>query len=99
MRAIIDEVQKSDMGTGCGHYDFSPNTTLKNALDYLKNNLKAWGTITIYRGNTIVRLFDYELFNNSIFYHHLAGWEYNKKVKAIDFRYCFMNEDIYIYIE
>lgn len=99
MKQVIDQPQKSDMGSGWGHYEIKEGLTLREALDYLRKNLKSWGTVTIYRGaNDVVRRFDFDLYNNKIFYHHLSGWQYNFIVKAIKFDYCFMSENIDIYL-
>lgn len=100
MRRIIDRPQTSDMGSGFGHIEIEQNAiTLAEALKWLQRNQKAWGIVTIYRGSDdIVRCFDYDLYNNSIFYHNLNGWQYKCIVKKIEFSYCFMNEDIDIYI-
>lgn len=99
MKRIIDQPQKSDMGSGWGHYEIKEGLTLREVLDYLRENLKSWGTVTIYRGaNDVVRHFDFDLYNNKIFYHHLSGWQYNFIVKTIKFDYCFMSENIDIYL-
>lgn len=99
MKRIIDRPQMSDMGSGFGHIEFKQNTvTLEEALKWLQQNRKTWGTITIHHDfNNIVRRFDYDLYNN-IFYHHLDGWQYRYIVKKIEFNYCFVNEDIDIYV-
>lgn len=101
MKRIIDRPQMSDMGSGFGHIEIEQNAvTLEEALKWLQQNQKTWGTITIYRGsNDIVRCFDYDLYNNNIFYHHLNGWQYGYIVKKIEFNYCFMGEDIDIYVK
>lgn len=99
MKRIIDQPQKSDMGSGWGHYEVPKDLTLEEALNCLQKDLKSWGTITIYKGSDdIVRCFDFDLYNNKIFYHHLSGWQYNYTVKKIQFSYCFMSEDIEIYV-
>lgn len=99
MKRVIDQPQKSDMGSGWGHYEIKEGLTLREALDYLRKNLKSWGTVTIYRGaNDVVRRFDFDLYNNKIFYHHLSGWQYNFIIKEIKFDYCFMSENIDIYL-
>ena len=101
MKRIIDIPQTSDMGHGFGHIEVEQNAvTLEEALKWLQLNQKTWGTITIYRGsNNIVRCFDYDLYNNNIFYHHLSGWQYNYIVEKIEFDYCFMLESIDIYVK
>lgn len=99
MKRVIDQPQKSDMGSGWGHYEFKEGLTLLEVLDYLRKDLKSWGTVTIYRGtDDVVRCFDFDLYNNKIFYHHLSGWQYNFIVKAVKFDYCFMSENIDIYL-
>lgn len=101
MKRVIDKPQMSDMGSGFGHIEIEHNAvTLKEALEWLQQNQKTWGTVIIYRGfDNIVRCFDYDLYNNNIFYHHLTGWQYEYIVKKIEFNYCFMDEDIAIYVE
>lgn len=101
MREVIDRPQMSDMGNGFGHIEIEQDTvTLEEALKWIQRNRKSWGRITIYRGsNDVVRRFDYDLHNNNVFYHHLCGCEYDYIVKKIEFSYCFMSEDINIYVE
>ena len=97
MQENIISAQKSDMGGGRGEYIFS-DITLGQALKWFKENLHDWGVITIqFKNGDILRKFDYNLFDNSQFYHHL-DWEYNLLVKKIEFYYCFMNRDIIIYL-
>ncbi len=96
---IIDEPQRSDMGLGRGHYELSEETTLIELLDYIEKNNKSWGTISIYDNNKTIRYFDFDLFNKKIFYHNLEQWRYKCIVKKVDFYYCFMNEDISIFIK
>lgn len=99
MKRIIDMPQKSDMGSGWGHYEFTAGITLREALDELHKTLKPWGTITIFRDTTdVVRCFDFDLYNDKIFYHHLSGWQYNYTVRKVLFDYCFMSENIDIYV-
>lgn len=101
MKRIIDTPQTSDMGNGFGHIEIEQNAvTLEEALKWLQLNQKTWGTVTIYHeSNDIVRCFDYDLYNNNIFYHNLSGWQYKYIVKRIVFNYCFMCEDIKIYVK
>ena len=54
MKRIIDVPQKSDMGSGSGHYEGADGLTLKEVLNYLYENLESWGTVTIYRGSAIM---------------------------------------------
>lgn len=73
---------------------------LKEVLNYLYENLESWGTVTIYRGsNDIIRCFDFNRYNDNIFYHHLSGCQYNFIVKKVKFEYCFMSENIDIYVK
>lgn len=100
MKRVIDIPQKSDMGSGSGHYEGADGLTLKEVLNYLYENLESWGTVTIYRGsNDIIRCFDFNRYNDNIFYHHLSGWQYNFIVKKVKFNYCFMSENIDIYVK
>ena len=99
MEKIIDVPQKSDMGNGFGHIANATNQRLEEALNWIKNNTKTWGTIIIYRKGDIVRKFDYNLYNDNQFYHHLSGWEYDFLIDKIDFIYCFMGEDYDIYLK
>ena len=97
MQTHIIEKQTCDMGHGKGEYIFS-NMTLRQVLDWFKQNLHDWGTIIIqFKNGDILRKFDYDLYNDSQFYHHLS-WEYNLLVEKIEFYYCFMNKDIIIYL-
>lgn len=97
MQENIIYTQQSDMGNGYGEYIFS-NITLEQALKWFEENLYDWGVITIqFKNGDILRKFDYDLYNNSQFYHHLS-WEYDLLVKKIEFHYCFMNRDIIIYL-
>ena len=99
MKRVIDVPQKSDMGSGWGHYEVPAGTTLHEALNELQKTLKSWGTVTIYRGSDdVMRCFDFDLYNNKIFYHHLSGWQYNFTVREIKFDYCFMSENVDIYV-
>lgn len=99
MKRVIDMPQKSDMGSGWGHYDGAAGLTLKEVLDYLDKNLKSWGTLTIYRGsNDIIRRFDFDRYGGNNFYHHLNGWQYKCIVREVKFDYCFMGENIDIYV-
>ena len=99
MKRIIDRPQTCDMGSGFGHIELPENTTLKEILDWIQTNMKTWGTVTIFRHtDDVVRCFDYDLYNNQIFYHHLS-WQYNSIVRKVEFIYCFMSEDIEIYLK
>ena len=100
MKRTIDRQQQSDMGSGWGHYDLPTEQTLGEVLNDLRKSLHSWGTITIIRENgNIARCFDFDLYSiRKNFYHNLSGWEYNTIVKEIKFSYCFMSEDIEIYL-
>lgn len=96
MKEIIIDPQKSDYGYGYGILEINETTTLKEVLEYYKNNSKTWGTITIKLSNyDILREFDYDTWTNNYFYYHLS-WELNIKVKEVEFEYCFMHKNITI---
>ena len=100
MKRIIDRPQPSDMGNGFGHIEIEENTTLEEVLKWIQKNAKTWGILTIYRNDDdVVRCFDYNLYSDTVFYHNLAGWQYKRPVRKVDFSYCFMGEDIEIYIK
>lgn len=40
---IIIHPQTCDMGSGFGEFEFEENTTLKDFLEFYKNNSKTWG--------------------------------------------------------
>lgn len=99
MKKVIDIPQKSDMGSGFGHYEGVKGMPLGKILKWIKKNTKTWGIITIYgKDNKIIRKFDYELFNYDHFYCELI-WERILKVASVKFSYCFMKEDIEIYLQ
>ena len=57
MKRIIDRPQMSDMGSGFGHIEIEQNAvTLGEALKWLRENQKTWGTVTIYRGSDDFRI-------------------------------------------
>lgn len=99
MKKIITTPQMSDMGSGFGYIEGATGRTLEEVLDWYANNTKTWGVICIYRNNDIIRKFDYNTHSDNIFYHHLSGWEYKLSVKEVKFNYCFMGEDIDIYLK
>lgn len=99
MREVITRPQMSDMGSGFGYVEGAVGCTLEEVLNFYAKNSKDWGTVCIHRKNNIVRKFDYDTYNNNIFYHHLSGWEYNLTVEEVKFDYCFMNKNIDIYLE
>ena len=99
MKEVITMPQKSDMGDGFGYLDGVTNCTLREVLDFYVKNSKDWGTVCIYNGEyDIIRKFDYDTYNKNVFYHNLSGWVYNLTVKKVEFKYCFMNKDINIYL-
>lgn len=98
MKEVITNPQKSDMGSGFGYVDGVVGCTLKEILEFYANS-KTWGTVCIYRKGNVVRKFDYDTYNNNVFYHHLSGWEYQLVVKEAKFSCCFMNKNIDIYLE
>ena len=96
----ITEPQKSDMGHGIGIYEFDKNSTLKDFLKMYKETSSSWGEITIYsKEGHIVRKFDYDTHRHNNFYHHLNIWDYQAHLKHIKFFYCFMQEDVDIYLQ
>lgn len=98
-KSIITSPQASDMGSGFGHYEVAPGSTLKEFLKWFKGNCKLWGTMKIIdEDGDIVRYFDYDTWNNDIVYTNLGFWQYDSEIKKIEFSYCFMNEDIVIWI-
>lgn len=99
MREVITNPQKSDMGSGFGYVKGAVGCTLEQILDFYAKNSNEWGTVCIHRNGNIVRKFDYDTFNNNVFYHHLSGWEYQFVVKEVKFNYCFMNKNIDIYLD
>ena len=99
MKRIIISPQKFDMGCGFGKFSFDKETTLKQFLEHYKKTCSSWGTITIIKADgDILRKFDYDMYNDSIFYYNLS-WELQCKVKKIIFNYCFMNENVDIRLE
>jgi hypothetical protein len=99
IKRIVTDPQESDMGDGFGEFQFENSLTLNDILIYIRNNVKAWGTITIFKPNgEILRLFDYDLWQRDNFYINLS-WELKFKVKEAKFSYCYMNEDITIKLE
>lgn len=99
MKRVVTVPQGSDMGEGFGYIEGATGCTLKEVLDFYAKNSKTWGAICIRRNGAIIRKFDYDTFNNNIFYHHLTGWDYESIVKEAKFRYCFMSEDVEIYLD
>jgi hypothetical protein len=99
-KSIVDRPQASDMGDGFGHYEVAPGSTLKEFLIWFRENCKLWGTIKIVdRDGDIVRYFDYNTWSGDIVYTHLGFWQYDAEIEKIEFRYCFMNKDIFIWLK
>lgn len=98
IKEIITDPQISDMGCGFGCVEGATGRILEEVLNFYANNSKTWGTVCIHGEDDIIRKFDYDTYNNEIFYHNLSGWEYQLIVKEVKFYYCFMNKDINIYI-
>ena len=101
MEIKITQPQRSDMGSGFGYIEDSHGNSLKDVLNWIKSNIKTWGTITVYdNGGNIVRKFDYNLHNSkNQFFHYLSGWQYTKLVEKVHFNYCFMCQDFDIYLQ
>ena len=100
MKRIITRPQKSDMGSGFGMYEFEEGTTLKEFLTHFEKNSNEWGTITIKMPDgEVLRKFDYNLFHDNKFYYNIEGWCINYKLKKVIFQFCFMNEDIEVYLK
>ena len=98
IREVIINPQVSDMGSCFGYVEGANGCSLKEILEFYAKNSNAWGIVCIHRNGDIVRKFDYDTYNNNIFYHHLSGWMYQLAVKEVKFDYCFMNKDIDIYL-
>lgn len=98
IREVITNPQTSDMGSGFGYVDGAVGCTLKEILDFYVKNSKSWGTVSIYRDGDAIRKFDYDTYNNNIFYHNLSGYEYKLMVKEVKFDYCWMSKNIDIYL-
>ena len=99
MKKVIERPQQSDMGSGYGYIEGCEGVTLSEVLKWLKANTEAWGTININFLGEPLRIFDYDTYNGNQFYCHMNGFDYQRLVKEVKFRYCFMNEDIYIYLK
>lgn len=99
MKEVITQPQMSDMGIGEGIIADAAGHTLREVLDFCAKNSTDWGTVCIYDGKEIIRKFDYNLYNDNIFYHHLEGWQYQKTVEEVTFNYCFMGKNIDIFLE
>ena len=96
MKRIITEPH---MGSGFGIYKFEKGKVLYDFLEWHKNNSRTWGVISIFdkQGNYI-RIFDYDLYDDEVYYHYLSCGEYDLPLREIKFNYCLMREDIQIYL-
>ena len=101
MERKIDKPQSCDMGHGYGQYLFEEKDTLKDFLEWYRTHMQTWGTITIFDGDKILRKFDHNIYNKGYhnFYYRLNAWENESLIKRITFKYCFMNEDVVIYLK
>ena len=95
MKKVITVPQACDMGDGRGIIEFNEGTTVGEILEFYKRNSRSWGLCTIIHKGEILRKFDFDIYNNNIFYTHLT-WEKDFKVKEAEYSYCFMNEDLTI---
>lgn len=95
--------QASNCGMGWGILEGIQNKSLKEVLEFIKENFKTWGTCSILdiSDNTVIRKFDYDLYNNDnkIFYYHHLNWELGQKVHKVKFSFCYMKRDITIEVE
>ena len=99
IKEVITSPQISDMGDGSGYVEYAEGCTLKHILNFYEHD-KSWGTVCIHNKNLdIIRKFDYDNYNNNVFYHHLDGWWYKAYVKKVEFKYSFMAKDIDIYLQ
>lgn len=99
MKKVVVRQQQSDMGSGFGVYECPENTTLGEFLKWFKDHSSEWGVMKIYYSDgEVLRSFDYDLHNNNQFYHHLS-WEEKLIIKEVKFEYCFMSEDVYVYLK
>lgn len=93
--------QTCDMGSSYSVYDMTEPMTLEQALDWIENNISAWGVITIkFRNGEVLRKFDYDLYisKNRKFYHHLS-WERKEIVEMLESHSCYMACDFEIQLK
>jgi hypothetical protein len=96
MERIVTRPQACDMGSGFGYIKINEKTTLKELLDYYRQNARTWGTCLIkYKNGEVLRKFDFDIYNNNQFYYKLS-WELDFLVQEAKFEYCFMSEDLTI---
>ena len=85
--------QTCDMGNDYREYEITEDMTLNQVLEWIKENISAFGTITIcFRDGDILRKFDYNLYhkNERSFYYNFS-WEGKKIVNKMTSQACFMN--------
>lgn len=99
IRKIIDRPQKSDMGSGFGHYEISEHTSLAEVLNWIEKNENCWGDIRFYRDGKFLCKISYGNYFNEEF-PPVASMikEDNILVAQVKFDYCFMKKDIDIYL-
>ena len=91
--------QTCDMGSGKSEYIPTEPMSLNEVLKEIKETFHSWGTITIlFWDGEIYRKFDYDIYNDKQFYHHLDGWVYNHIVDKVVSYSCFMSSDLTIYL-
>lgn len=90
--------QTCDMGRDYWEYEMTEDMTLIQVLDWIKENISAFGTITIsFRDGDILRKFDYNLYHeNSESFYYSFSWEGKKIVNKMTSQACFMNCDFEI---
>ncbi len=91
--------QTCDMGKDYREYEITEDMTLNQVLEWIKENITAFGTITIrFKNGDILRKFDYNLYhkNERSFYYSFGGWESEKIVNKMISQACFMNCDFEI---
>ena len=101
MKKLIDIYQKSDMGSGFGIYEFDKPTILEEFLKFY-NNSRTWGKLYIFDNHKLIAelKFDGMTTNKDNKYKPLK-WDNKllyKTIKEIKFNYCFMCEDVEIYL-
>ena len=101
MKKVITEPQKSDMGNGFGLYEFDKPIILEEFLKFY-NNSKTWGKIYIFDNHNLVAELKFDgMGTNKDNRYQPLKWD-NKllyeTIKEIKFSYCFMSEDVEIYL-
>lgn len=83
IKEIVTSHQTENYGWATSEFIFTEPTTLHQVLEWIEKTHQEWGIITIYdRNYCILRKFDYDLYNNKIFYYHL-NQELNYIVKTM----------------